>query len=268
MSRIRLLVADVDGTLVTPEKELTERTQQAARELREAGVALAITSSRPPRGMRMLVAPLGLSAPIAAFNGGMLVEPDLTLIEEHCLPPQVVGEVVDTILRHGLDVWVYRGTDWLVRSLEAPHVARELRAVGFSPTLVPSFEGAHQGAVKIVGVSDAASAVSRCEDEVRVRFGDHVSASRSQPYYLDVTHPLANKGAVVKRLSELLEVETDAIATIGDMANDVLMFAHSGLGIAMGNASLEVRRAARRVTSSNEEEGFANAVERYVLPNA
>src|SRR6185312_3442588 len=91
---------------------------------------------------------------------------------------------------------------------------------------------------------------------------------RSQPYYLDVTHPNANKGAVVRRLSALLKVPTEQIATIGDMPNDVLMFALSGLSIAVGNASLEVQRAARRVSTSNEDEGFANAVERYVLPQA
>jgi len=96
-------------------------------------------------------------------------------------------------------------------------------------------------------------------------FGDHVSAARSQPYYLDVTHPDANKGAVVRYLSRSLEIPAEAIATIGDMPNDVLMFAHSGLSIAMGNADREVQRAARRVTTSNEDEGFANAVERFIL---
>ena len=95
--------------------------------------------------------------------------------------------------------------------------------------------------------------------------GDHVSAARSQPYYLDVTHPMANKGEVVKRLSTLLGLPSESVAAMGDMPNDVLMFAHSGLSIAMGNATIDVQRAARRVTTSNADEGFANAVERYIL---
>jgi hydroxymethylpyrimidine pyrophosphatase-like HAD family hydrolase len=93
-----------------------------------------------------------------------------------------------------------------------------------------------------------------------------VAAARSQPYYLDVTHPDANKGAVAQYLARTYSIPTDSIATIGDMPNDVLMFAHSGLSIAMGNASLEVQRAARRVTTSNADEGFAAAVERFILP--
>jgi hydroxymethylpyrimidine pyrophosphatase-like HAD family hydrolase len=92
-----------------------------------------------------------------------------------------------------------------------------------------------------------------------------VSAARSQPYYLDVTHPEANKGYVVSRLSKMLGIPTQQIATIGDMPNDIAMFQKSGLSIAMGQANDEVKSAATYSTTSSEEEGFATAVERYVL---
>ncbi len=265
MSRIGLVIADVDGTLLTPDKELTEHARQAVLALRARGVAFAITSGRPPRGMRMLVAPLGLTTPMAAFNGGMLVNPDLSPIEELTLPAAIVGQIVKAIERHRLDVWLYRGADWFIRTLEAPHVDLERRTVLFSPTVAPGFDDLLEGIVKIVGVSDDPRAVADCETDLRRQFGEHASAARSQPYYLDVTHPDANKGAVVRRLSEILKVPAELIATIGDMPNDVLMFAPSGLSIAMGNASTEVQRAAHRVTSSNAEEGFAEAVERYIL---
>ena len=104
MSKIRLVIADVDGTLVTPDKELTERARRAVLALRAAGVAFAITSGRPPRGMSMLVGPLGLTTPIAAFNGGMLVHPDLSPIEAQTLPTSIVGQIVEVIGRHKLDV--------------------------------------------------------------------------------------------------------------------------------------------------------------------
>ena len=85
---------------------------------------------------------------------------------------------------------------------------------------------------------------------------------------MDVTHPEANKGSVVRWLAARYGIPPEAIATIGDMPNDVLMFAHSGLSIAMGNADREVQRAARRITASNEDDGFARAVERFILPRA
>ena len=164
-----------------------------------------------------------------------------------------------------LDVWVYRGADWYVRNLDAPHVEREAWTVKFEPTLVESYEGMTKDIAKIVGVNDDHDAVAAASKAAHDEFGDHVSAAASQPYYLDVTHPDANKGGVVKFLAAKYGIPTEEIATIGDMPNDVLMFAHSGLSIAMGNADREVQRAARRVTTSNEDEGFANAVERFVL---
>ena len=118
---------------------------------------------------------------------------------------------------------------------------------------------------KIVGVSDDHDAVSKATASAHDRFGTHVTAAASQPYYLDVTHPLANKGEVAKYLARRFDLATEEVATIGDMPNDVLMFAHSGLSIAMGNADPEVQRAARRVTATNEEDGFAEAVSRFVL---
>jgi hydroxymethylpyrimidine pyrophosphatase-like HAD family hydrolase len=144
-------------------------------------------------------------------------------------------------------------------------VDREASTVRFEPEVVDGYEGLESEVAKLVGVSDDHDAVAAAAADAHDRFGDHVSASCSQPYYVDVTHPDANKGSVAKYLSARYEIPPEEIATIGDMPNDVLMFAHSGLSIAMGNASPEVKRAARRVTTSNDEEGFANAVERFIL---
>ena len=266
---IRLVLCDVDGTLITNDKILTPRTVEAVGRLRDAGIAFALTSGRPPRGMAMFFEPLAVETPIAAFNGGVFVDSRMHVLEQLTLPGHVVGPILEAIESSGLDAWVYQGADWLVRDDTAVHVDREARTVRFAPTVVTDFadvldNGA--GIAKVVGVGDDLELVARVESETRERFGDHVSAARSQPYYLDVTHPQANKGSVVKYLAARYEISTSAIATLGDMPNDVLMFAHSGLSIAMGNASREVQRSARRVTTSNEQEGFATAVDRYILP--
>lgn len=265
---IRLLLADVDGTLVTQDKVLTDRAVEAVAKLHDAGVLFAVTSGRPPRGMWMLIEPLDLATPLAAFNGGLLVDRDMAVIQQKVIPADVVAPTIALMASYGLDVWVYRAADWYVRDLGAPHVEREAWTVKFEPTLVESYDGMTKDVAKIVGVNDDHDAVASASRAAHDEFGDHVSAAASQPYYLDVTHPDANKGAVVKYLSAAYGIPTDQIATIGDMPNDVLMFAHSGLSIAMGNAGTEVQRAARRVTTSNEDEGFANAVERFVLRTA
>ena len=264
-NRVRLVVADVDGTLVTPDKVLTPRTGAVVRAIIEAGIAFTITSGRPPLGMKPLIDDLQLHDPIAAFNGGLLVRPDLSVIREHLIPSEAAQAVIDILTKDTLDVWVYGGKDWYVKSRHGPHVDREEWTVKFPPTVVSTYDGLLDRIVKIVGVNDDHDVMARCVEEVQRQFGQHVSAALSQPYYLDVTHPKANKGEVVNALSAMLAIPTAQIATIGDMPNDVLMFERSGVSIAMGNASVDVQRAATFVTTSNREEGFALAMERFVL---
>jgi hypothetical protein len=266
--KISLVIADVDGTLLTPDKLLTERAAAAVAALHAAGIAFAITSGRPPRGMAMLVEPLALRTPLAGFNGGLFVRPDMTIVEEHVLPPEVARRALELLLDNGLDAWVYSGQDWLVRDPKAPHVAREQWTVRFPPTVVADFGPALERAAKIVGVSNDHDLVARCEREAQDALGKEASATRSQPYYLDITHPDANKGTMADTLSRTLEIPRAQIATIGDMPNDVLMFRRSGLSIAMGNASPEVQAQADVTTDSCSEEGFANAMVRFVLKRA
>ena len=261
---IRLLLSDVDGTLVRMDKSLSPRSIEAVHALHEAGIHFAVTSGRPPRGMSMLVEPLSLRTPLAAFNGGLVVEPELGVLEERTIRNDLVGPTIELFESFELSVWVYRGADWLVLDPDGPHVEREAHTVQFEPTKVESFDEV-DGVAKIVGVSDDYDAVAAAADAMRGAYGADVSASRSQPYYLDVTHPDANKGGVVRYLSARYEIAAGEIATIGDGRNDVLMFAQSGLSIAMGNADADVQCAAQHVTSANDDDGFAHAVERFIL---
>lgn len=265
MANIKLLLADVDGTLVTKEKHLTDRAIAAVQALRKQGIAFAITSGRPPRGMQMLLAPLGIDTPIAGFNGGQWVNPDLTEIAARTLPRNVAERSIQLLTDAGLDPWVYSGQDWFVHDATAPHVAREAWTVKFDPVTTDDFDHALDTAVKIVGVSDDLAKVEQTEQAVQKALGDTASAARSQPYYLDITHPQANKGFAIGFLAERLGLQMQEIATIGDQPNDVLMFRKSGLSIAMGNASEAVQKQADKVTTSSEDEGFARAIERFIL---
>jgi Cof subfamily protein (haloacid dehalogenase superfamily) len=268
MPHIKLFLADVDGTLVTKEKILTERAQQRVRDLRKAGIKFAITSGRPPKGMAMLLEPLAIDTPIAGFNGGQWVNPDLSIIEGHTLPRDITDKAVKMLADSGLDVWLYSGPDWMIHNKDAPHVAREEWTVKFPPKVAEDYGDALNEAVKIVGCSDDLDKMQKVAETVKQALGDSASAALSQPYYLDITHPQANKGGVVDYLSKHYNISPGEIATIGDQPNDTLMFRKSGMSIAMGNASAAVQKQATYVTESSEAEGFAIAVERYILETA
>jgi hydroxymethylpyrimidine pyrophosphatase-like HAD family hydrolase len=211
---IRLLLADADSSLVTQEKVLTESAKAAVQELRRAGVSLTMTSGRP-HGMSMLIEPLALTCPVAGFNGGVFVNPDLLAIESHILDPATAKRAVALTLERGSDAWVYTETKWLIRDKNGPHVAREAWTVKFDARVVSEFTDAHLArAIKIVGVSDDLDLVAACEKAAQKALGAKASAARSQRYYLDVTNPQANKGVVVTTLARLSPPPCRRIASV------------------------------------------------------
>ena len=264
-AKISAVVSDVDGTLMTDDKRLTPLAQAAVARLHARGIIFTIISSRPPRGVRMLLDPLEIKRPFGCFNGGVIAGPDLSVITAHVLPSHVTRRAVEMLSARGAQSWIFAGPDWLVRDSEAPYVALEERTVRFRPAIVEDFGPALDVAVKIVGVSADFELLARCEREVGAALAGQASVVRSQPYYLDITHLLANKGVALSALATLLSVPPAEIAVIGDGGNDVAMFQRSGLSIAMGNASPQVQRAADFVTDTNREEGFANAIDRFIL---
>jgi hydroxymethylpyrimidine pyrophosphatase-like HAD family hydrolase len=195
----------------------------------------------------------------------MIIRPDLTVIEEHLMDATTAASVIAIVEAEGVDVWLYQGADWFVKNGGAPHVLHEKTNVGFEPTIVSELNTS-SGAVKIVAVSDDPERLARCARAIESKLPGRVAAQLSQSYYLDITHPKANKGEVVRSLSRILSIRGNRFATLGDMPNDISMFKESGLSIAMGNASLEVNTAADYETKRNDNEGFAFAVESIILP--
>jgi Cof subfamily protein (haloacid dehalogenase superfamily) len=268
-ARIALLISDVDGTLVTDDKRLTPRARATVLGLDRAGIAFAIVSSRPPFGLRMLIEPLELRTPMSAFNGGLIVSPKrLEPSEGHPLPAAVARRSIEFLAARGVAIWLDTETEWLVLDRSGAYVDHEIRTIQTLPTVSDRLDrpGVIDHAYKIVGVSTDFELLARCERELAADLRTSATVARSQLYYLDVTHPLANKGHAVERFSQLLDIPASAIAVIGDGRNDMAMFAVSALAIAMGNAAKEVQEAADFVSASNEEDGFAIAVERWILP--
>jgi Cof subfamily protein (haloacid dehalogenase superfamily) len=268
MTRIALVVSDVDGTLLTKDKTLTERAARAAQRLHEAGIAFTITSSRPTIGMRFLVEPLDITLPVGPFNGSSIVDVDMKPIEQSLIPTTAAERALSVLNQFGVDIWLFTNDAWLTKHPDGPYVPNEKRAIRADPTIISDFAPYLSGACKIVGSSRDFELLVRCESAMHDALGTEATAVRSQDYYLDVTPPGHDKGTFVTALAKRLGVPLDAVATIGDMHNDVAMFKVSGLSIAMGNASNEVKRFANRITTSNEDDGFANAMEQILKENA
>jgi len=267
MTRIALVVSDVDGTLVTKDKTLTDAARRAVQRLKEAGIGFTITSSRPAIGMRFLVEPLGITLPFGPFNGSSMVDPQLHPIEEHVIPAAAAKNCVHLLNQYGVEIWLFTNEHWFVRDRDGEYVAHEQHTIRSDPTVIEDFTPYLSRACKIVGASSDAALLQRCEAEMQKMVGTQATAVRSQTYYLDVTPPGCDKGTFVRAMAQRQGISTDAVATIGDMQNDLAMFKTSGLSIAMGNATDDVKRQATHVTTSNENEGFAGAIEMILKSN-
>jgi len=267
MTRIALVVSDCDGTLLPKDKILTDGAKNAVRALHEAGIGFTIVSSRPTIGMGFLIEPLAITLPIGAFNGSSIVDAQLKPIEQHLIAPAVAQRSLDVLNEFSVDIWLFSNERWYTRNPDGEYVPHEKRAIKADPTIVADLTPHLTEACKIVGASSDAALLQRCEAAMKQAVGGEAAAVRSQTYYLDVTPPGHDKGTFVAAMEKRLGISSDAVATIGDMENDLPMFAKSGMSIAMGNASDDVKARATYVTASNEDEGFAKAIEIVLKEN-
>jgi hypothetical protein len=263
---IRLLVSDVDGTLVRDDKSLPDANRDAILALTAAGVTTTLISSRPPSGMMALAATLRLAGPFAGFNGGTLFDADGTIRFAHRLEAADAAAILRLFDRPAVALWVYADGAWFVGNLDNPHLPRERLASAIEPVIRTDFTGLDGRIDKIVGVSDDHELLRPLEEQARSMIGARATITRSHAYYLDVTHRLANKGDGIAALAQAFGVELKQVAALGDMVNDLPMFARAGLSVAMGQAPDCVQAAASATAATNEQAGVADAIACFVRP--
>ncbi len=263
---LRLVISDIDGTLVNKAKQLTPGTIAAVGRLRAAGIPFTLISARPPSGLYPLAKTLGLTEPLAAFNGGTLFKADGTVTERHLVPEDVVRGMFD--LAKGTDAvpWIFADGVWHALVMEGVHVEHERLASAQDPIHTIDMTPLYARVDKLTFVSDDEPMLRDLTTRAQAKYGEAATIGQSQTYYLDVTHIRANKGDGIVSLAATLGVALEDVAVLGDMPNDLPMFARAGTSIAMGQAPAEVRGKARFTTASNEEDGVAHAIDTILLP--
>lgn len=268
MKPIRLFISDIDGTLVRRDKSLGEPVADAFKRLEAAGVRTSLISARPLSGVTALATRLGIDAPVGAYNGGTLARLDGTVLTADRLARDVAARALELLDAPQVTPWVFADGLWHTTTLDNPHTNSERKSADAEPVLVKHFDALLDRVDKIVGVSDELDFLAELDARAKRALDGRATVARSQPYYLDVTGPRADKGVGVTAIAQALGVPLDQTAVIGDGHNDVAMFKVAGLSIAMGQGAQDVRDAADHVTLSNVEDGVAAAIDRFVLPAA
>lgn len=253
---IRLVVSDVDGTLVDPDKRLTPATIAAVRRLRAAGIRFTIISARPRSGLLPIIETLKLVEPCGAFNGGTVFRLDGTILRQHRVDPAVLHAVEAVIGDAPVDRWVFADDRWHVINARGAHMRSERIATNQEPTVVADMAPLYDRTDKLTLVSDHSGILA----DILARAAPLLSRATialSQPYYLDITALLANKGDGIADLAAAADVPLSQVLAIGDQANDLPMFDRAGTSVAMGQAPARVREAATSITAGNDSDGVA-----------
>jgi Cof subfamily protein (haloacid dehalogenase superfamily) len=263
---LRFVISDVDGTLVNHDKKLTQPTIDAVARLQAAGVPFTIISARPPSGIAFLVEALKPTGPVAAFNGGTIIAPDGGIIERRMLDRAAVEQSFDIAKGSGATPWIFADGRWHIMDPANPHVAHEILASAQQPAVERDMTHLFDQVDKLTWVSDDHDLLLDLQARMRASFGGIATIGMSQTYYLDLTHPLANKGDGVAILARIAGVELTDVAVLGDQYNDVPMFQRAGIAISMGQAPEPVKAEADYVSTSNDEDGVAHAIDAVLLP--
>jgi len=261
---IRLVVSDVDGTLVDGKKQLRPAIVAAVGRLRAAGIGFTIISARPRSGMMPIADALELDVPMGAFNGGIIFRRDGTVLAHACIDPLVVKGVFELAQGAAVDRWLFAEDRWYATSDQGVHVAHERISSNSAPVLTDDFSPLYDRADKVTFVSDEPEVLADLLARAQGHFGERATIAQSQSYYLDVTATAANKGDGVTALAHAFDVPLDSVAAFGDQHNDLPMFARAAWSAAMGQGPEDVRSKADFVSASNDADGVAVAIERLL----
>jgi Cof subfamily protein (haloacid dehalogenase superfamily) len=264
----KMIVLDLDDTLLRDDQTISERTKKALSEAQEAGVKVVLASGRPTYGMRRVAKELKLDhygSYILSYNGSKII--DCSTDEEsysRTLSPETAHRLYELSKREGVGILTY-SEDAIIVEEPNEFADIESRLTGLPVEVVPSFKDAIDGpVVKALMLKEAVRLVE-VEKKLQAELDGELCVMRSKPYFLEFTQLGVTKGASLDYLIKPLGIKKEEVIAIGDSYNDLAMIEYAGLGVAMGNAPQDIKEKADHVTSSNMEDGVAEVVETFVL---
>lgn len=264
LGRYRVVVTDVDGTLVDDRQNISSANAKAIRKFQECGGLVTLATGRVEDSARPFVRALGIRIPVILYNGAKIFDfASGTCRYESRLEPFVAETVLAAVRSCGLDAVFYADGSAGVLKRSAVIEAYERKDGIRCRELGPDADRFARRSVKILIIEES-GCFEVIEDALQ-SVGEHCSIVRSEPTYLEVLPKGISKGSALIRLSEILEVPLEEMIAVGDQLNDLDMIRLAGLGVAVGNAHEAVKKAADVVVRSHLEDAVADIIERFAL---
>ena len=265
----KLIVLDLDGTLTNAKKEITLRTKQVLLRVQQKGMKIVLASGRPTCGIIPLAEELELSKYggfILSYNGGKIVDyKTKKVLFEMILPSDVIPHLYRASKEYGTAILSYKDKSILTEHPEDKYVLIEANLNKMNIERVDSFTQALNFTVTKCLMVGESGKIAKAEKQLQEKLGNIMSVYRSEPFFLELVPQSIDKAKSLEYLLNYLKISQDEIIACGDGYNDVSMIRFAGLGVAMANACDDVKACADYVTCSNEEDGVAHVVEKFVL---
>lgn len=264
---IRLVAMDLDDTLLRDDWTISPRVVKVIQKAQAQGVKMTIATGRMSISARPYVEQLGLDVPVITYHGAMIQQVlSGNILFRRVIPSVVAAEIVRDVSERGIYAQVYLKNR--VIAAELNKWSREYERIASVPlekedlSILLSQEP--EGVEKILLMAEE-SDLDQLAPLLRQSYGEKVHITKSKPCFLEMTERSVNKGVALAALAEHLGIAQEDVMAIGDSFNDLEMIKYAGLGVAMGNARSEIKEQADIITVTNEEDGVAEAIERYVL---
>lgn len=265
MTDIKLIVADVDGTLLNSRHELTEFTRDTLLALQQGGIKFTVATGKVLSSIADIVAALGLDQPLILANGALIQRADRTVFLETPLPPQYLPALIDCVKASGLDYALFMHDQVFV-----PHRTHNTALIveydDPEPVEIGQTDLADRSICKLIVLErNDIGQLDRLGNVLNETFHGILKAHRSVPGMLEVFNAQTSKAVALQKVADHLGLHMQQVMAIGDSYNDVDMLRAAGIAVAMGNAYDEVKREAQVTIGTNDEDGLAHYVAKFFV---
>ena len=268
--KYKIIVMDLDGTLTNSRKEISPATREALLEIQRQGYKVALASGRPTPGITKLAEELKLAeygGYILSYNGACIIScRENKVVFQKTLPPEVIPELYQTAVRHGVGIISYDGDMVIAGNGVDSFIELEARINNLPIKEVPDFVSYIDYPVNKCLMTADHDKLQKVKDELKARYNSLLSIYFSEPFFLEIMPQNVDKAQSLLTLLSTIGIASDEMICCGDGFNDISMIQVAGLGVAMENAQEEVKQAADFITRSNDDDGILHVIREFIQP--
>lgn len=264
MAPIKLVALDLDDTLLRTDLTISSRAKNAIKQAVEKGTLVTLATGRMYASALPYAQGLGLDLPLITYQGALVKYADGRVVHQQPLEMKHAKDLIISLKNYKFQINVYINDELYIEE-KSPELQRYAEVCGVPYHVVPNLVDAMKTEPSKVLVIGDAEKLDNLYAKMRGDFRDTVHITKSKSTYLEFSHLLATKGRALRSLASSLGLKADEVMAIGDSQNDLDMIEYAGFGVAMGNAVPQIKDCARYVTCKNDDDGVAEAIEKFVL---